>query len=123
VTSSAQYRSASLVQHKNVGAPGPSDPFTSFTETDALTAPPDPPRGAADERLVIAVSQDRMAIEEASVDRPGALAPVDARLAAAHLSILALLRIADSHDGRVSVVRSGAGARVSIDLSLDAAHG
>ena len=24
---------------------GPSDPFTSFTETDALQAPPEPPRG------------------------------------------------------------------------------
>ena len=77
----------------------------------------------ADERLVIAVSQDRMGIEEPSVDRPGAPAPVDARLASAHLSILALRRIAESHDGRVSVVRAGAGARVSIDLPLDAAPG
>ena len=77
----------------------------------------------ADERLVIAVSQDRMRIEEPSVDRPGAPAPVDARLVSAHLSILALRRIAESHDGRVSVVKAGAGARVSIDLPLDAAHG
>ena len=78
---------------------------------------------AAGDRLVIAVSQDRMAIEEPSVDRPGAPAPVDARLAAAHVSILALRRIAESHDGRVSILRAGAGARVSIDLPLDAAHG
>jgi hypothetical protein len=78
----------------------------------------------ADERLVIAVSQDRTGIEEPSVDRPGTPAPVDARLASAHLSILALRRIAESHDGRVSVVRAGAGARISIDLPLDpAAHG
>ena len=76
---------------------------------------------AADERLVIAMSQDRMAIEEPPADR-AAPAPVDARLASAHLSILALRRIAESHDGRVSVVRSGAGARVSIDLPLDATH-
>ncbi len=78
---------------------------------------------AAGDRLVIAVSQDRMAIEEPSVDRPGAPAPVDPRLAAAHVSILALRRIAESHDGRVSILRAGAGARVSIDLPLDAAHG
>jgi hypothetical protein len=39
------------------------------------------------------------------------------------VSILALRRIAESHDGRVSILRAGAGARVSIDLPLDAAHG
>jgi light-regulated signal transduction histidine kinase (bacteriophytochrome) len=74
---------------------------------------------AADTRLVVAVSQDRIGIEDPSVDRPG---PVDARFASAILSILALRRIAESHDGRVSVVSEGGGARVSIDLPLDAAH-
>jgi hypothetical protein len=77
----------------------------------------------ADERLVIALSQDRMGIDEPAVDRPGAFAPVDARLAAAHLSILALRRIAESQDGRVSVLRAGTGARVSLDLPLATAQG
>jgi light-regulated signal transduction histidine kinase (bacteriophytochrome) len=74
---------------------------------------------APDTRLVVAVSQDRIGVEDPSLDRPG---PVDARLASATLSILALRRIAESHDGRVSVVSAGGGARVSLDLPLDAAH-
>jgi hypothetical protein len=70
-------------------------------------------------RFILSVSQslviaDELAAEHACV--PSAFASDEFAVA---LSVAALRRIVKAHDGRLSVARVGAGARVSLDLPLE----
>jgi hypothetical protein len=71
-------------------------------------------------RFTLSVSQSLVIVEESAAERarvPSAFASSEFALA---LSVAALRRIVEAHDGRLSVARVGAGARVSLDLPLEA---